>query len=370
MDWEFWNSSSKRLGRGHATVARDYGPSPKKFMNGKENFPDQGEMDKKHQAVMDDLVVEIRRRGYSIRTEQVYAIWVKRFIVFHGNRSPSQMGDREVVGYLEFLAVKRRVSASTQNQALNALVFLYDQVLQKPLTALGDFKRAKRGKRLPVVMTRQEVVKLLNNLDGIQGLMSSLLYGTGMRLMECVRLRVQDVDFGYSHIVVRDGKGNKDRIVPLPKLLVEPLQQHLTETKKIFIEDRELGIGEVYLPDALHRKYPNAGKEWKWQYFFPSGRLSVDPRSGETRRHHLHEGGLQKAVKKAAAEAGIEKKVSCHTYRHSFATHLLEAGYDIRTVQELLGHADVSTTMIYTHVLNQPGVVVNSPVDTLDTLAL
>lgn len=228
-------------------------------------------------------------------------------------------------------------------------------MLNESLEELGDFARAKRPKRLPVVLERSEVRRLLQSMEGVSGLMAALLYGTGMRLMECVRLRVQDVDFSYRQLVIRDGKGQKDRVVPLPQRLEEPLREQLARVERLHQEDKESGFGEVFLPDALSKKWPNAPTEWIWQYAFPSGRLSVDPRSGKTRRHHIHENGLQKAVKAAALSAGITKKVNCHCLRHSFATHLLESGYDIRTVQELLGHADVSTTMIYTHVLNRGG---------------
>jgi integron integrase len=275
------------------------------------------------------------------------------------------MGPEKVLVFLEYLALRRKVAASTQNLALNALVFLFNQVLKKPLGDMGEFARAKRPRRLPVVLTRQEVESVLNCLNGIYQLMAGLLYGSGLRLMECLRLRVQDVDFGYRQIVVRNAKGGKDRIVPLPQRFSDPLKAHLEQRKTLHQDDLAKGFGEVYLPDALSRKYPNAIREWGWQYVFPSAKLSVDPRSGQTRRHHAHESGLQKAIKKAARQADISKRVSCHCLRHSFATHLLEAGYDIRTVQELLGHADVATTMIYTHVLNTPGVSVRSPADLL-----
>jgi integron integrase len=244
-------------------------------------------------------------------------------------------------------------------------MFLYRQVLGQPLEELGEFARAKRPKRLPVVLERAEVHALLERLEGTRHLMAALLYGTGMRLMECVRLRVQDVDFHYHQILVRDGKGQKDRVVPLPNRLEQPLREQLRKARALHRKDLEQGYGEVFLPDALARKWPKAPRQWIWQYVFPSGRLSVDPRSGKTRRHHLHENGLQKAVKRAAQDAGLTKKANCHSLRHSFATHLLESGYDIRTVQELLGHVDVSTTMIYTHVLNRGGQGVLSPFDAL-----
>ncbi len=316
-----------------------------------------------HRDVVTALIVEIRRRGYSIRTEQVYEQWVCRYIAFCSSRAPRELGTAEVKSFLEHLAVQRKVAANTQNQALNALVFFYTQVLGRPLDGLDSLVRAKRPRRLPVVLTRGEARALLEQMEGIQRLMASLLYGTGMRLMECVRLRIQDIDFGYRQIVVRNAKGAKDRVVPLPEVLAADIREHLKKVRETFQADVERGLGEVFLPESLARKYPSAPREWRWQYVFPSARLSVDPRSGRVRRHHVHENGLQKEVGKAARGAGVAKKVNCHSLRHSFATHLLECGYDIRTVQELLGHADVSTTMIYTHVLNTPGMTVRSPLD-------
>ncbi|MCD6525656.1 MAG: integron integrase, partial [Desulfuromonas sp.] len=265
--------------------------------------------------------------------------------------------------FLEYLALQCKVAGSTQNQALNALVFLFDKVLEQPLGELGAYTRAKRARRLPVVLSRDEMSRLLDAMEGTFGLMAQLMYGTGMRLMEAVRLRMQDIDYDYGQIVVRNGKGDKDRIVPLPQTVVAPLQAHLERVKSIHADDLEQGFGRVYLPEGLCRKYPNAETEWGWQYVFPSSRISTDPCSGERRRHHLHENGLQKMIKRCAAKAGIAKRVNSHALRHSFATHMLEAGYDIRTVQELLGHADVSTTMIYTHVLNKPGLGVRSQLD-------
>lgn len=268
-------------------------------------------------------------------------------------------------GFLAHLAADRGVSASTQNQALNALVFLFREVLGRPLPEM-QFARARRPPRLPVVLTRDEVRRLIEALGGTYALMARLMYGTGMRLMECLRLRVGDLDFGSALIVVRDGKGGKDRVVPLPRRLVEPLQRHLKEVRALHEDDLAAGVAGVYLPDALARKAPGAPREWIWQWVFPSAQLSTDPKAGLVRRHHLNETGLQRAIKRAGARAGLAKRVNSHALRHSFATHLLEAGYDIRTVQELLGHADVSTTMIYTHVLNRPGVLpVRSPVDAL-----
>jgi len=367
VDWEYWNSAFRELQPDHPTVARQNRPigdvskpAVQKERCGETTLK---AIRDKHSAVLDSLVTEIRRRHYSIRTEQVYELWACRFIAFHRNAAPTGLGADAVVAFLEYLAVQRNVAASTQNQALNALVFLYKQVLDQPLDDLGDFARAKRPKRLPVVLSQTEAKALIESLAGTTRLMAALLYGSGLRLMECVRLRVADVDFDYKQVVVRDAKGNKDRVVPLPQRLIDPLREHLIDVNALFAEDLKQGCAGVYLPNALARKYPNAPREWIWQYVFPSARLSVDPRSGEVRRHHVHESGLQKALKKAARQAGINKKISTHTMRHSFATHLLEAGYDIRTVQELLGHADVSTTMIYTHVLNTPGLAVRSPVD-------
>lgn len=371
VDWAYWRDSARTLTPDHPTVAREGGQSGDEVVSGeqfkekrnKASFLDAIRSD--HVQLLERLAAEIRRRKYSIRTEQAYEAWVCRFIAFCDNRDPVKLSAKQVVSFLEDLAVRGNVAASTQNQALNALVFLYKQVLDRPLNELDGFTRAKRPKRLPVVLARGEVARLLERLNGIQYLMAALLYGTGMRLMECVRLRVQDIDFQYNQIVVRDGKGQKDRVVPLPKRLEPALKEQLERTQGLHLEDLEKGFGEVFLPDALARKWPNAPREWLWQYAFPSGRLSVDPRSGKTRRHHMHENGLQKAVKIAAQKANITKKVNCHCLRHSFATHLLESGYDIRTVQELLGHADVSTTMIYTHVLNRGGQGVLSPLDGL-----
>lgn len=305
----------------------------------------------------------IRRRHYSRRTEEAYIHWTKRFIYFSGKRHPSQLGEPEVTAFLNHLATERNVAASTQNQALSALLFLYKKALGEELDWLDGLVRARRPQRIPVVLTRGETERLLAALDGTPWLMASLLYGTGMRLMECLRLRVKDVDFGYRQVLVRDGKGEKDRVTMLPERLVTPLQNHLEKVRQLHQLDLHEGYGEVHLPYALARKYPRAGYEWGWQHVFPSRNRSVDPEDGVIRRHHLDESVLQRAVKHAARLAGIAKPVHCHVLRHSFATHLLEAGHDIRTVQELLGHKDVSTTMIYTHVLNKGGRGVTSPLD-------
>ena len=311
-----------------------------------------------------DLVRDrIRVKHYSVRTETQYIQWIRRFILFHGKRHPREMGAQEVEAFLTHLAVQGNVAAATQNQALSALLFLYREVLEVDLPWLGNVVRAKLPKRLPVVLTRQEVKAVLGRMNGVYRLMATLLYGTGMRLMECVRLRVKDVDFERGEILVRDGKGAKDRVTMLPQTVADDLRAHIEKRRALFEADRRLGKAAVYLPDALARKYPNAPTEWGWQYVFPSGSFSFDPRSGEERRHHLDEKLLQRAMKRAVQAADIAKLATPHTLRHSFATHLLAGGYDIRTVQELLGHKDVSTTMIYTHVLNKGGRGVVSPLD-------
>ncbi|MDQ3803882.1 MAG: integron integrase [Acidobacteriota bacterium] len=305
----------------------------------------------------------IRLRHYSIRTEEAYVRAVKRFILFHRKRHPAELGVEEIRQFLSHLASHDNVAASTQNQALSALLFLYREVLAIDLPFVDGLERAKRPARVPTVLTREEVGRLLARLRGVHRLMAGLLYGSGLRLMECVRLRVKDVDFAYRQITVRDGKGEKDRRTVLPSPLAEPLRRQLIRAKLMHEEDLRRGLGRVYLPYALARKYPSAASEWVWQWVFPAGNLSDDPRTGLRRRHHVSEDTLQRAVKAASGQLRIPKRVSCHTLRHSFATHLLEAGYDIRTIQELLGHADVQTTMIYTHVLNKGGRGVKSPLE-------
>jgi integron integrase len=313
--------------------------------------------------LLDQVRAAIRVRHYSIRTEEAYVRWVRRFVLFHGTRHPAEMGSGEVAAFLTHLAVRGRVAAATQNQALNALVFLYRQVLKLPLEELDEVVRAKKPLRLPVVFTREEVRRTLAQLQGRNRLVASLLYGAGLRLLEGLRLRVRDLDFVMSQMVVRDGKGRKDRLTILPQQLVPALRVQLAHARALHAEDLGAGFGEVFLPDALDRKYTSAAREWRWQYVFPADRRALDPRAGVTRRHHLGETGIQKAMTAAVRAARIQKQGSCHTLRHSFATHLLEDGYDIRTVQELLGHADVRTTMIYTHVLNRGGRAVRSPLD-------
>ncbi len=313
--------------------------------------------------LLDQVRNEIRVRHYSIRTEEAYVHWIRRFILFHGKRHPRDLGEAEIRGFLTDLAARENVASSTQNQALSALLFLYREVLRRELAWIDGFERAKERERLPVVLTRPEVRALLAGLSGLNHLLALLLYGAGLRLMECVRLRIKDLDFHYRQITIRDGKGGKDRVTILPQKAIAPLQAHLREVRRSHRRDLRAGRGDVWLPDALARKYPSASREWAWQYAFPAADLSIDPRSGQVRRHHYCEALLQRAVKLAVRQAGIAKPASCHTLRHSFATHLLQAGSDIRTVQQLLGHKDVSTTMIYTHVLNTPGISVKSPVD-------
>jgi integron integrase len=313
--------------------------------------------------LLDEVRRRLRVKHYSLRTETVYVGWIKRFIIANGKRHPREMGVLEVEQFLSTLAVEGQVAASTQNQALSALLFLYREVLQQELPWMDEIQRAKRPKRLPTVLSREEVAALLDQMSGVTWLMASLLYGSGLRLMECLRLRIQDVDFVRCEVTVRQGKGGKDRRTMLPKMLIEPLQSQLAEAKRIHARDLAAGFGEVWLPDALARKYRNAAREWAWQYVFPATTRSTDPRTGITRRHQLDESVLQRADKNAARRAGNAKPATCHTLRHSFATHLLEEGYDIRTIQELLGHKDVSTTQIYTHVLNRGGRGVFSPLD-------
>jgi integron integrase len=313
--------------------------------------------------LLDQVRESIRLKHFSLSTEKSYVYYIRDFILFHDKRHPKDMGGSEIRAYLSHLATSRHVAASTQTVALSALLFLYRQVLGIDLPYIDGIERAKRPQRLPVVFTRSEVKQILANIDGVHHLIISLLYGTGMRLMECLRLRVKDIDFEYGQITVRDGKGQKDRHTMLPKSLIEPLQLQMEKAQRLHKQDLAMGYGTVDLPYALAQKYPNAHQEWKWQFVFPSWKRSVDPRSKVVRRHHWYEQSVQRAVKKALLQAGIHKQGGCHTLRHSFATHLLEDGYDIRTVQKLLGHKDMKTTMIYTHVLNRGGKGVRSPLD-------
>ncbi|MBI2383238.1 MAG: integron integrase [Gammaproteobacteria bacterium] len=315
--------------------------------------------------LLDQVRARIRAKHYSLRTEETYLHWIKRFILFHGKRHPREMGGAEVEAFLSSLAVDHNVAANTQNLALAAVLFLYKDVLEVNLPWMKGVTRAKKPKRLPTVLTRREVEGLLAHVDGAVGLVVRLLYGTGMRVSEGLRLRVKDVELDRRQVVVRDGKGGKDRVTVLPDALLPVLRDHLRGRRALFEADLANGSAEVWMPDALARKYPNAAREWGWQYVFVARDISVDPRSGAERRHHLDEQVVQRHVRNAAKRAGIAKPVSPHVLRHSFATHLLDGGYDIRTVQELLGHSDVSTTMIYTHVLNRGGRGVRSPLDAL-----
>ena len=363
VDWQYWLDSAEQLEFDHPTTARQLTPEELSYIKERKGDGPISKIRQQHHDLLVRFTTEIRRRGYAYRTEQSYEFWICRFIRFCKNASPETVGAPEVKAFLDYLAIQRQVSASTQNQALNALVFLYKQVLGREFGELDNFVRSRRSHHLPVVLSRGEVSSLLSEMTDTQKLIASLLYGTGMRLLEGLRLRVQDIDFEYGRILVHQAKGKKDRYVPLPHTLVADLKAQIQTVEHLHQKDQTDGFGEVVLPGALSRKYPNAGKELKWQFLFPSGRLAVDPHGGAIRRHHLHESVIQKAVKRAAAGCKIKKRVGCHTLRHSFATHLLESNYDIRTVQELLGHANVSTTMIYTHVLNQPGIGVVSPLD-------
>jgi integron integrase len=313
--------------------------------------------------LLDRVRHAVRARHYSRRTEKAYVHWIKRYIFFHGKRHPAEMGAVELTAFLTALAVRDRVAASTQNQALNALLFLYREILGIELPWLEGLVRAKRPQHLPTVLTRDEIRGLLDGLDGVPRVMALLLYGAGLRLLECCRLRIQDVDFATNQITIRDGKGGKDRRTMLPGAVKADLAKHIERVRALHQRDLRQGAGWVELPWALARKYPNAGREWAWQWVCPATRFYVDRATSQRRRHHLHETVIQRAVREAVLKTGLAKKATCHTFRHSFATHLLEDGHDIRTVQELLGHRDVSTTMIYTHVLNRGPAAVRSPAD-------
>jgi integron integrase len=315
--------------------------------------------------LLDRVRDAIRTRHYSRRTEEAYVYWIRRYIVFHKKVHPSMLGAPEISAFLTWLAVEQRLSASTQNQALCAVLFLYRDVLQMEIGAIAQMPRARMPARLPVVLSREEVSRVLQRLTGTMRIVGTLLYGAGLRLQECLELRVKDIDFDINQLLVRRGKGQKDRRTMLPGVVNEVLRAHLAEVKKQHERDLIEGVGRVVLPFALDRKYPNASTEWGWQFVFPAARICHDPAWGPASRFHLHESAVQKAVARAAREARMTKRVGPHTFRHSFATHLLEDGYDIRTVQELLGHADVTTTMIYTHVLNRGALGVRSPADRL-----
>jgi integron integrase len=329
----------------------------------KDSIIDPGHLQELHSGLIKMVESETRIRHYSIRTEEAYINWIKRFLSFHNLKDPARLDGQDIRKYLDFLAGERNVAAATQNLALNAIVFLYSQVLKVVPGEIGDYTRAKKTIHVPTVLTKGEIERLLAKLDGVYRTMAGLMWGSGLRVMECVRLRVQDIDFEMHQITVRDGKGAKDRVTMLPERFAGGLREQLVKARELFDEDRSHKTGGVFMWPAIERRFPNAAREWIWHWVFPSNRLSVDPRSRAVRRHHLDPNVLQRHIKDAAFSAGIMKRVSCHTLRHTFATQLLLNGADIRTVQELLGHSDVSTTMIYTHVLNRPGVVAKSPAD-------
>lgn len=317
----------------------------------------------KRKKILDQLREEIRRRNYSYSTEKLYCQWIVRYVRFHGMKHPAQLNESHVVGFLNDLANQKNVAASTQNQALSAIVFLYKNILDKPLTDLDNLTRAKRYVHLPVVLTGQEARTILKNMEGASGLVGRLLYGSGLRITEALRLRVMDVDFGYNQIVVRNGKGLRDRVTMLPESAVNDLEVHIQKVKRLHQNDLKKGFGSTILPKALSKKYPGAAKEFKWQYLFPSRKRSADPRSGIMHRYYISPREIRRSIQYSVKKSNIDKHVTPHTFRHSFATHLLKNGYDIRTVQELLGHKSVKTTMIYTHVLNKGGKGVKSPLD-------
>jgi integron integrase len=365
VDWYRLLEMSAGLSEEHPTLARDADALPGKAPRREGSSSILRQFRERMPELRNRFVAVVRMRDLAVKTEQAYEQWIARYFLHHKWAEPNSLGPDAITAYLEYLAVQRKVASATQKAALNALVFLYRDVLQVSIEGALPFTRARPKRRLPVVLSRREVASLLAAIPGQGGLMAALMYGTGMRLMECVRLRVQDVDFDYRQIVVRQGKGGKDRVVPLPDSLAERLRDQREETRRTHKKDLAEGYGEVYLPSALARKYPNAPREFGWQYLFPASRIAADPRSGKVRRHHIHETSLQKAIREAARRVGLEKRVTSHTLRHSFATHLLESGKDIRTIQALLGHADVNTTMIYTHVLNKGGLGVVSPLDQL-----
>ena len=359
IDWEYWIMSCKPLERTHPSNYRNNFP----VATQENKTLEQSELS--NQDEIDKLVRVIRAKSYSIRTEKTYVHWVNRYLKFANNVKLPASDDQTVINYLTYLAVDKTVSLSTQSLALNSISFYFKSVLLIEMGDLSKFVKAKRREKLPVVLTIEEVSLFLNSLSGIQLLLVSLLYGCGLRLMEAVRLRIQDVDFGYQQIIIRDGKGNKERVVPLPVKIMDRMKQQLIEVKSLHDEDLKNGNGSVHMHAELLRKYGKSDKQWVWQYVFPSAKLSVDPKTNIVRRHHIHETSLQKMVRNTSRKLNIPKRVSCHTFRHSFATHHLERGMDIRTLQQLLGHADVSTTMIYTHTANFSKGKTSSPLDFL-----
>ena len=363
VDWAYWKSSCVDLSANHVTLFADQladtcvGGKGKTSEKMTDNEPLNSELEKVREAV--------RRKNYSIRTEQTYTDWIGKFIRFHAETSVDSLGPDEVVSYINYLAVERGLAPKSQSVALNALSFYFKQVKLRELGDISHFIRAKPRQKLPVILTRSEIVQFLGAVEGVHALIISLLYGAGLRIMETIRLRVQDLDFGYSQIIVREAKGNKERVVPMPSRLADPLKKHLAEVKKLHDQDIADGFGSVVMPVGMMKKYGRSRNDWVWQYVFPSLKLSVDPRSGLTRRHHMHESTIQKKVRNLAKQLNICKRVSCHTMRHSYATHLLERGMDIRTIQHLLGHSDVSTTMIYTNLADFSNGKTSSPLDDL-----
>ncbi len=359
FDWNFWSAGTRPLGKDHPTVARCYEMVDRSVENSNtflgKKFPD----------IYRKYLVAIRLPDYSTNTEKSYLRWIIRFLRFHPERDPYCLSEVDIASFLEHLAINRKVAGATQAQALNAVVFFFTRVLEKPIGDIGVYKRPKQPKRIPTVLSQSEIEAVFSHTHGQTGLMIRLMYGSGMRVMECLRLRVKDLDFAYRNIQIRQSKGKKDRFVPMPETLIEALKKQVKSIQELHLRDTAAGAGTVYIPDALSRKYPNAKYELRWQFLFPASRLAQDPRSDVIRRHHLHQSALQRAIKQAVNKAGITKRVTSHTMRHSFATHLLESGSDIRTVQELLGHSDVSTTMIYTHIVGRGGSGTRSPLDRL-----
>lgn len=359
FDWNQWSVGSIPPGKKQSEVEYNY-KMIDKVVDESENY-----LGKRFPDIYRKFLVAIRIPDYSKNTEKSYLSWIVRFLRFHPERHPCNCSEPEVASFLEHLAIKRKVAGATQAQALNALVFFFARVLEQPLGEIGSYRKPKKPKRLPTVLSQSEMQSILSHMRGMSGLMIHLMYGTGLRVTECVRLRILDLDFEYRNIMVRQSKGKKDRSVPMPDMLIEHLQRQVQFVRQQHIHDTAAGCGTVYIPEALSRKYPNAKSELRWKFLFPASRLARDPRSDVVRRHHIHQTAIQKAIRHAAKESGILKRVTTHTMRHSFATHLLESGADIRTVQELLGHSDVSTTMIYTHVVNRGGLGVKSPLDGL-----
>ncbi len=362
IDWQSFKKEVHYVSPNHSTLVREL-DIPELVAQRVDKFDKN--LQKSFGDLLTKLVRTLRVRNYAARTEETYLMWIVRFLHFSEKVVVDDISEQTVRHFLEYLAIERHVAPNTQKLALNALAFLFRYGLERKMENIGDFVKAKSAQRLPEVLSKREVQLVFAELSGLHLLMVGLLYGSGLRLMECIRLRVKDVDFDYQQLNIRNGKGMKDRVVPLPQRFEADLRNQIEKVKRIHAKDLSLNIDGVYLPYALERKYPSAGKELGWQYLFPATRIATDQRTGKTRRHHLHETSLQKMIKRAGRESGVSKRVHSHIFRHSFATHLLEAGYDIRTVQELLGHSDVSTTMIYTHVMNKPGISVKSPMDSL-----